>query len=120
MQSHVIIPPSPAPGRLLLASFGWAVGSWGSWLAAATLAAALLPHSEWLKNALLPGGMLLVQAAVWLRAVPRGWQASRAAAGSALRLPADAWLLLLVGFHLCLLVLFLLGLAFALGGPMQF
>lgn len=120
MQTRLLSTPPPTPGRLLLTSLGWAVGSWGSWLVLVAVATALLPHSEWLENALLLGGMTLVQAGVWLKAVPRSWRASQAAADSALMLPAAAWLLLLAGSHLCLLVLFLLGLAFALGGPMQF
>jgi hypothetical protein len=107
-------------GQLLLASLGWAAGSWGGWLAALTFAAWLLPHSEWLGNVLVIGGFLLVQAAVWLKAVPRGWRASRATADSMLMQLANVWLLLLVGSHLVFLVLFLLGLAFAMSGPMQF
>ena len=109
-----------APGQLLLASMGWTAGTWGSWLAVAALASWLLPHAEWLGNVLLLGGFPVVQAMVWLKAVPRSWQAAQAAAGSVLVLLAGGWLLLLVGLHLYCLVFFLVGLAFALGGPIQF
>ncbi|RZK61070.1 MAG: hypothetical protein EOO59_05960 [Hymenobacter sp.] len=104
----------------LLGSVCWTAGAWGCWLAAAALASWLLPHAEWPGNVLLLGGFPLVQATVWLKAVPRSWQAAQAAAGSVLVLPAGGWLLLLVGLHLYCLVLFLVGLAFALSGPMQF
>lgn len=120
MQAQAAAAQVVSPARLLLASVGWAAGSWGGWLAAIALATWLLPHTEWLEDAALLGGFLLVQGLVWLKAVPRGWRAAQAAAGSALELPACAWVLLLVGSQVFFLALFLLGLAFALGGPMQF
>lgn len=120
MPTRMINAPPVPTGRLLLASLGWTAGAWGSWLLVAALATWLLPHSEWVENGLLLGGFPLVQAAVWRKAVPSSWQAVQAAADTALMLPTGGWLLLLVGFHLCFLAAFLIGLAFALGGPMQF